>query len=490
MTAPVPRKVSAGGDADQTPGGSGSPSGLPTPPAAPTPADTVHEYLGRFIAYPSPAAHIAHTLWVLHAHLMEHWSSTPRIAFLSPEPGSGKTRALEATEPLVPFPVEAVNVTPAYLFRKVGDEDGAPTVLFDEIDTVFGPKARENEELRGLLNAGHRKGAVAGRCVVKGKLVTTEEIPAYCAVALAGLGGLPATLLSRSIVIRMRRRAPGERVEPFRRRIHGPQGEAIRDAIAAWSASFTFPGWPTMPDGVEDRDADLWEALLTIGDSLGGPWPTLARSACSTLVAEAHHSTPSLGIRLLADLRIVFGDLDQLSTEDALRGLCELDEAPWGELYGGKPMNARGLARRLGQYGIGSTKLRVGDSTPRGYRRADLWDAWLRYLPAAAGTEQTEHAEHVPDVPDVPADQPKARRLRDRNPQHCAMKIHLDPGAAVTGPPWRCSCGQQLEAGEIDGHLLDHVRQKLETIDGPPPPPTLARWLQWRWARLRAWWQR
>jgi hypothetical protein len=84
------------------------------------------------------------------------------------------------------------------------------TILYDEIDTVFGPKAKENEEIRGLLNAGHRRGAVAGRCVVHGKRVETEEIPAYCAVALAGLGWLPDTILTRSIIIRMRRRAPGE----------------------------------------------------------------------------------------------------------------------------------------------------------------------------------------------------------------------------------------------------------------------------------------
>ena len=63
---------------------------------------------------------------------------------------------------------------------------------------MFGPKAKENEELRGLLNAGHRKGAVAGRCVVRGKVVETEEISAYSAVALAGLGWLPDTILSRS----------------------------------------------------------------------------------------------------------------------------------------------------------------------------------------------------------------------------------------------------------------------------------------------------
>ena len=129
----------------------------------------------------------------------------------------GKSRALEVTELLVPNPMTAVNVTPAYLFRKVGAEEGA-TILFDEIDTVFGPKAKENEEIRGLLNAGHRKGAVAGRCVARGQTVMTEEISAYAAVAMAGLGWLPDTIMTRSVLIRMRRRNQGESVEPFRRR--------------------------------------------------------------------------------------------------------------------------------------------------------------------------------------------------------------------------------------------------------------------------------
>src|SRR5690606_8631682 len=110
------------------------------------------------------------------------------------EPASGKSRALELTYTLTPNPVEAVNATSAYLFRRVSDPRGLPTILFDEIDTVFGPKAKENEELRGMLNAGHRRGAVAGRCVTTGKTVHTEELPAYCAVAMAGLGNLPDTI--------------------------------------------------------------------------------------------------------------------------------------------------------------------------------------------------------------------------------------------------------------------------------------------------------
>ncbi len=237
--------------------------------------DNVYDFLGRFVAYPSRHAQVAHTLWCAHTHAMDAWDSTPRIAFLSPEPGSGKSRALEVSELLVPRPVEAVNVTPAYLFRKVGSEEGRPTILYDEIDTVFGPKAKDNEEIRGLLNAGHRKHSVAGRCVVRGKEVFTEEIPAYCAVALAGLGGLPDTILSRCVIVRMRRRAPSETIEPYRRRVNGPDGERLRERLAAWIESVMpqlTDTFPFMPDGIVDRDADVWESLIAIADA-----PLLAR---------------------------------------------------------------------------------------------------------------------------------------------------------------------------------------------------------------------
>ena len=63
---------------------------------------------------------------------------------------------------------------------------------------MFGAKAKDNEDIRGMLNAGHRNGAVAGRCVVRGKIIETEELPAYCAVAMAGLDDLPDTIMSRS----------------------------------------------------------------------------------------------------------------------------------------------------------------------------------------------------------------------------------------------------------------------------------------------------
>jgi hypothetical protein len=320
--------------------------------------------------------------------MMDKWDSTPRLAFLSAEPASGKTRALEVTDLLVPNPISVVNVSVAYLFRKVGSEEGA-TILFDEIDTVFGPKAKENEDIRGLLNAGHRRGATAGRCVARGSVVITEEIPAYAAVALAGLGWLPDTLLSRSVIIRMRRRHMGERIEPFRARLHEPEGWAIRDKIAAWAAT-AAPSirWPELPPEITDRDADVWEPLIAIADAVGGDWPGCARAAGVTLVTELKEVEPSLGIRLLADLRSVFGNENEMSSKSILQGLYAILESPWSDIRG-KPVDERGLGHRLRQYGVKSRTVRIGNVTLKGYVRADFIDVWKRYLPQSPAKSVT-----------------------------------------------------------------------------------------------------
>jgi hypothetical protein len=281
-------------------------------------------------------------------------------------------------------------VSPAYLFRKVAaDEDGPPTILFDEIDTIFGPKARENEELRGLLNAGHRKGAVAGRCVVRGKIVETEELPAYCAVALAGLGDLPDTILTRSVIVRMRRRAPNEPVEPWRRRVQEYAGRALGDRLARWAA-VTLPKiegcYPDMPNGITDRSADVWEALLSVADAAGGEWPKRARVAAVALVADTKANRGSLGVQLLTDLKTVFGTHEAMYTKHILVALQNLEESIWTDIKG-KPITDRGIANRLRPYEIRSKDVRAGGVVGKGYTRADFHDAWMRYLPSPSPKE-------------------------------------------------------------------------------------------------------
>jgi hypothetical protein len=172
------------------------------------PLDEVEAYLRLYVVYPSDHAVVAHTLWIAHTHLIESFHTTPRLAFMSAEKESGKTRALEVTELLVPTPAFSMSASPAAIVRKLSAEQA--TVLYDEIDNVFGnAKLQEqNADLRALLNGGYRRGAMVLRCTTHGKKVEVEELSAFAAVAVAGLRELPDTLGSRAIIIRMKRRAP------------------------------------------------------------------------------------------------------------------------------------------------------------------------------------------------------------------------------------------------------------------------------------------
>ncbi|WP_406303798.1 DUF3631 domain-containing protein [Streptomyces sp. NBC_00885] len=369
--------------------------------------DEVEAFHRRFNIFPREAAYVAVTLWDAHAHLLDCFDSTPRIAFLSPEPGSGKSRALEVVETLVPNRMVAAQASASAMFRAVAG-DNRPTILFDEVDTVFGPKAGDNEPLRGFLNAGHRRGVGMWRCVGDGANQTVQEFPSYCAVAMAGLGSLPDTILTRSVIVRMRKRAPNEKVEPYRQRVHEHQGHELRDRLAQWADSVRERlegAWPEMPEGVTDRPADVWEPLLAVAEAAGGTWPERARAACLELVTAAKEDDKaSLGIQLLTDLRdVVFCGSDRMPTAVILECLNAMEDAPWGDMDG-RPLNSRSLSRMLGEYVTAANKpikprsIRTSKGVPKGYYADDLADAWTRYCPPPPREAATSATSATPQV--------------------------------------------------------------------------------------------
>jgi Protein of unknown function (DUF3631) len=156
-----------------------------------------------------------------------------------------------------------------------------------------------------------------------------------------------------------------------------------------------------MPNGIVDRNADVWEALLMIADAAGGDWPERARVSAVTLVTAAIAATPSLGVRLLADLRTVFSENPVMSTHSIIDALIKLDESPWGDLRG-KPLDARRLSNLLKPYGVERTTVRAGYEVAKGYRREDLHDAWTRYLQPPVEVNQTKVTRVTEATHDLP----------------------------------------------------------------------------------------
>ncbi|MDP2181391.1 MAG: DUF3631 domain-containing protein [Actinomycetota bacterium] len=287
-------------------------------------------------------------------------------------------------------PLITTNCSPAALVRSITVDD-PPTVLIDEADVVFGSRrvSDTGEDLRGIINAGHQR----NRPYVRWDMTTRtrEDCPTFAMAMLASIGDLPDTIMDRAIVVRMRRRGPGEQLSPYRTRRDGPALHRISERLTAWAdahMSELEKAEPHMP--VEDRAADTWEPLVAICDLAGGVWPGRIRNACMVLVAFADSALVdgSLGQKLIADVHDVFESSVStfLTSREMVERLCALDESPWGDLQ----LSMNRLARRLQPYGI---RPRQDQSKAvRGYHRGDFADAFTRYLPS-----QTVQLSVTPD---------------------------------------------------------------------------------------------
>lgn len=362
-----------------------------TPPEridAATLLDELAAFVRRFVAMSEGQATTV-ALWTVHTHTLEASEATPYLAVTSAEKRSGKTRLLEVLALVARRPLSTANVSDAALFRSIGA--APPALLFDEIDAIFGPKARDREDLRSLMNAGYRRGAEVLRCVGEGSKQEVQAFAVFCPKVLAGIGELPDTVADRSLPIRLERRARNEPVERFRRRDAEDEGTRLREAcerFAVDSLEELDGARPELPDELDDRGQDAAEPLLAIADLAGGDWPGRARRAIVELRAGAALEDESIGVRLLGDVRDVFADRDRLSSADLLDGLYALDEAPWGDWYG-KPLTTRGLAKLLKPYGIKSRTVRLVDGstgTAKGFQREQFESVWNRYLPPKAGS--------------------------------------------------------------------------------------------------------
>src|SRR3954470_14485400 len=192
--------------------------------------DRLHATVTRYVVLPGPEAIDAVVLWIAATHAQPAWAHAPRLVIRAPEKRCGKSRLLDIVEATCHNPFITVNSSPAAVYRSVSEDP--PTLLVDESDTIFGPKAEGNEDLRGLLNAGHQRNRPAVRYDAAANRV--KHIPTFAMAALAGIGAMPDTIEDRAVVIHMRRRKPGETVDPFRHKRDRPALRQLATDLNRW----------------------------------------------------------------------------------------------------------------------------------------------------------------------------------------------------------------------------------------------------------------
>ena len=313
--------------------------------------------------------------WIVVTYCHRAFRILPILGVVSPVKRCGKTTLLEVLLGLVNMGLAASNISPAAVFRTI--ERYSPTLLVDEADTFL----KDNDELRGVLNSGHTR-ATAFVIRVEGENHEPVKFSTWGAKAIAMIGNLPDTLHDRSVVVSLRRKAPGETVSridiDFNEKSMG-----IRRACKRWSddnIETLMGAKPDIPATNNDRMVDNWMPLLAIADAAGGDWPDLIRKSMLGMLTG---DDDSIGPKLLADIQWIFRNHtgDRIFSDDLVEALRCIKESPWTDWSRGRGLSPNGLARLLKPFGIYSRTLRIGTDRRKGYSSDSFQDAFKRYIP-------------------------------------------------------------------------------------------------------------
>src|SRR6266446_7042837 len=336
--------------------------------------DQVSSRFSLYVKLP-PGAADALALWDGHSHAFAAFALSPRLNLSSPESGCGKTTTLDLLAAMTPRPLRTESLTAPVLFRLVDQQQ--PILLLDEVDTFL----PQDEELRGLLNAGHKRGGCAYRCEGSGNAV--RAFKAFAPAVLSGIGPLPATLHDRSICIHLVKAEENEVTAHFDD-LHAEIELELCRKLARWTQD-NFAAIqacdPPMPKAAFNRLADNWRPLFAIAQIAGGDWPARALAAFTHLTNPVRtESPPSLtknfslqpsAFSLLSDIRQIFTQsaATRISSKQLVDYLEALGSRPWAIR---KPINEHWLALRLKTFAIKPSTMRIGAHRAKGYHRSDF----------------------------------------------------------------------------------------------------------------------
>ncbi len=283
---------------------------------------------------------------------------------------------------------------------------------------------KDNAKLNGILNSGHTKrtARVLRTVEVKGELLPAH-FSTWAPMAIAGIGGQRDTLVSRSIVIGLRRRLPAETVarmpvDLFERMLR------LRRRAARWAADhrLTLGAMEGEPGQCgDDRRRDNWTPLHRIAEALDGPWPERIAAAYLAHGAGEDDDAEPAGIMLLRDVLTIFeargpaNIVSRLPTTEVVAALVEMEDRPWAEWKHGRPATVQSVARLLKPFGIRSKAKKLHGDFARVYLRDEVQAAAERYLPQPPEQPETSQLSSVSNALDGNQSRNRAAPVADEN---------------------------------------------------------------------------
>ena len=374
------------------------------------PLDRIDHFIRRFLILPNESDYTIISLWIAHTYFTHKIKTTPRLAIISPEYGCGKSRVLEVLESLTFKGEKLDHHTRSYLMRTVElireEFTRPPTLLIDEIDSVFRAKNEEGEATRAFANTGYRATGYYGITEGDSKKTPTK-FRTFAPMALAGKGEvLPESVMTRAVIIRLQRRMGNEFIEDFLTDLVAFEAEELREELLGWSdycAQDIAILNPELP--VRDRDREVWLPLFMVAHLADSEWIKRAELALSNIEEAKSDNTLPRERQLLSDIWKIFQaqEKDKIKSSVIIVELIGMLDSEWGTYNYGKPINERALAKKLRTYEIKPSQIRFENGVgAKGYYRSEVESAVKRYLdpsmPATTETTETTETKPTPEL--------------------------------------------------------------------------------------------
>jgi hypothetical protein len=365
--------------------------------------DAVYDFFNEWLSGPDSIFRVL-TLWAANSYVYWHWRHAPLLHVYSPEPNCGKTTLLKLLRDVAANTHYTDSASESAVFRRI-DQDH-PTMLLDEMDTVFKGKDEGDKQLQRLLNSVFEKGANYDRSEQVGKNYQVRSYDVFCPVALATIRSsiVPNSTRSRAIPILMQRL----RGKPRRRETEEEiaRAHAVGAKLAAWMHSIEASlrnANPLVPKFEVARQVDISEPLLAIAEVAGENWPELGRGALFELLAGSQAANKSPQGELLGDIKRIFYSVNEngepstprerISSIDLGCALGRMADTGWPS-YGGRSVckhcglhhiTPGQIKRLLADYTdpqsrkIEPRDMRIEGRVVKGYERTWFEDAWRAY---------------------------------------------------------------------------------------------------------------
>lgn len=327
--------------------------------------DELDTFLKRFLILPDHDIALIRT-WFVRTYFSDVFEIGAILRVTSAKMRSGKSRVRELANLLCKNSYSVTAPTAAALWTIVDSQDYPPTIGINESDRLFEREGQQLADITAFLNACVKRWEKVPRVKMVDNQREIEWLPTWSNIILDGIDNrrTPDTVEDRSITIRMKRKSPHRTVEKLREGKLRTEASKLRDKMQAFADSHrdkvNFD--PVLPDGLNDREEDKFETLVSVADVAGVAYGAGLREAI-----EANSKAMDGGIEedhdleLLENIRSILSNIkyDIIDTQKLYKGEFILSAIklhnPFWQTYDGKepkPLTEVSMANLLSPHGI------------------------------------------------------------------------------------------------------------------------------------------